>query len=312
MLKKRIATLLLAVVMIMGILCFMPVFSALASTSITVTVTPNVTVASVNDIITFTVSISDTTGTGFAGIFFDVPTIPGFEYVADSLARTPEYEAIPNMMFDGSNTALGRFRSAILGLFGPPHNYEGPGMNVATFQLRVTQAIDENGQQIGLANVRIERPPGITIPNNVVPANVERFADTPTAPGTPAITTVTPGDRQARIAFTVPADGGSPITGFNVTAMPGNITATGTSSPITVTGLTNGTAYTFTVTATNAAGLTGVASAESDPVTPEFGVPNTGIPGITGYIWVMIFLLTISAMLWGTILRQRLMKGKNG
>jgi hypothetical protein len=42
-----------------------------------------------------------------------------------------------------------------------------------------------------------------------------------------------------------------------VTANPGNISATGSSSPITVPVLTNSTAYTFTVTATNADGFTG-------------------------------------------------------
>ncbi|WP_229706755.1 hypothetical protein, partial [Shewanella inventionis] len=48
---------------------------------------------------------------------------------------------------------------------------------------------------------------------------------------------------------------------------PDGLTATGTSSPLTVTGLTNGTAYTFSVTATNSAGNSSSSSA-SNSVTP--------------------------------------------
>ena len=52
-----------------------------------------------------------------------------------------------------------------------------------------------------------------------------------------------------------------------VTASPGGETASGVSSPITVTGLTNGTSYTFTVAATNDVG-TGSSSSSSNAVTP--------------------------------------------
>ena len=60
---------------------------------------------------------------------------------------------------------------------------------------------------------------------------------------------------------------GSTITSYTVTSSPGGITATDTDTPIIVTGLTNGVAYTFTVAATNGVG-TGPASTPTNSVTP--------------------------------------------
>jgi predicted RNA-binding protein with TRAM domain len=91
----------------------------------------------------------------------------------------------------------------------------------------------------------------------------------PTVPDAPIIGTVTGGDRQVTVTFTAPSNtGGAVITGYTVTSSPGDITATGAGSPITVERLTNGTAYTFTVTAKNSAG-TGAASEASNVVTPQ-------------------------------------------
>jgi large repetitive protein len=76
------------------------------------------------------------------------------------------------------------------------------------------------------------------------------FASAP-APPTNASATATSG--QAVVSFTAPTiTGGLPIISYSVTASPGGAHASGTASPITVTGLTDGTSYTFTVTATNA------------------------------------------------------------
>jgi hypothetical protein len=90
-----------------------------------------------------------------------------------------------------------------------------------------------------------------------------------TVPGAPTIGTATAGNASATVAFTPPgSNGGSAITGYTATSTPGSITGTGTSSPITVSGLTNGTAYTFTVHATNSVGNSAESSA-SNSVTPS-------------------------------------------
>nr|WP_314707222.1 autotransporter domain-containing protein [uncultured Comamonas sp.] len=98
----------------------------------------------------------------------------------------------------------------------------------------------------------------------------QTFTVNAVVPGAPVVGVATAGDTQATVTFTAPAsNGGAAIIagGYTVTASPGGASATGSSSPITVTGLTNGLPYTFTVTATNSAG-TGIASAASNSVTP--------------------------------------------
>ncbi|MFN8078080.1 MAG: fibronectin type III domain-containing protein [Kineosporiaceae bacterium] len=94
------------------------------------------------------------------------------------------------------------------------------------------------------------------------------FTITPAAPGTP---TATAGTTQAAVTWTAPTwDGGSAVTGYTATASPGGHTCTATApaTGCTITGLTNGTPYTVTVTATNGTGV-GPASAASNSVTPS-------------------------------------------
>jgi hypothetical protein len=95
-------------------------------------------------------------------------------------------------------------------------------------------------------------------------------AEAAAPPATPAAPTATAGDSQVSVTWIKPADGGSTITGYTVTSAPdGNTCTTSDADTLTcaVTGLTNGTAYTFTVTATNGVG-TSAASALSSSVTP--------------------------------------------
>ncbi len=96
----------------------------------------------------------------------------------------------------------------------------------------------------------------------------------PTVPGAPGGVTATAGNQSATVSWSAPANGGSPITSYTVTPYLAGVAQAATqvsgSPPATttkVTGLTNGSAYTFTVSATNAVG-TGAASAPSQPVTP--------------------------------------------
>jgi len=80
---------------------------------------------------------------------------------------------------------------------------------------------------------------------------------TATAPGAPTALKVAAGTTTgtASVSFTAPtSNGSSAITGYTVTANPGGITAKGATSPITVTGLTPQTAYTYSVVATSSAG----------------------------------------------------------
>jgi photosystem II stability/assembly factor-like uncharacterized protein len=91
------------------------------------------------------------------------------------------------------------------------------------------------------------------------------------ANGTPTPPTgiqVAAGDTEATLTWAPPLSGG-PITSYAVTASPGGATTTVSAvvPAATVTGLTNGTPYTFTVAATNAVG-TGPASLPSSAVTP--------------------------------------------
>jgi Bacterial Ig-like domain (group 3)/Fibronectin type III domain len=117
------------------------------------------------------------------------------------------------------------------------------------------------------------------------PASSPSGAVTPasaTVPSAPTAVQGTPRDGAVGLSWTAPAsDGGSSITSYTITPsingtpQPQVVTGSSSTSAI-VNGLTDGTAYTFTVAATNSAG-TGSNSAASAPVTPA-GATVPGAP----------------------------------
>lgn len=155
------------------------------------------------------------------------------------------------------------FVSTVPGVYSGPaatvsanvYSYKAEGLSNGTIYYFVVKAVNTGGGS---------------------PASNEVLAAPKTVPDAPTGVTATASDGRATVSFTAPADGGSPITGYEVIASPGEITVTGSASPITVTGLINGVSYTFTVRAVNSEG-TGAASEVSNAVTPAAsGGSDTG------------------------------------
>ena len=109
----------------------------------------------------------------------------------------------------------------------------------------------------------------------------------PFPPGAPTGVMAAGGNGQSTVTFTAPpSNGGAVITGYTVTSIPAggtdsNAGSTGLSH--IVTGLANGTSYTFTVTATNSGG-TGSASSASPAAVIGDWAKNYGLSGSNAYV----------------------------
>jgi hypothetical protein len=110
-----------------------------------------------------------------------------------------------------------------------------------------------------------------------------------TAPTAPTITSGTAGDSSATILFTPPSQlNGETIIGYRATTDPGNIIADSTSSPLTITGLTNNVTYSITLATNSNSGLGPQSTSISlMPVPPPPGAPTIRSSAVmtTGFVF---------------------------
>jgi hypothetical protein len=139
----------------------------------------------------------------------------------------------------------------------------------------------------GTVDVLVTTAGGVSAPT---PADHYTYLGPPTVPGAPGRPMAKAGDATVTVTWTAPAsNGGSAITGYTLIPYRNGvrqapITLNGTALSATVTALTNGASYTFTVQARNAIGV-GPASPASAAVIPRAPVSLsiTSAPSITSY-----------------------------
>lgn len=259
------------------------VYSNPGSFSATGTISP-ITVTSLNGgtSYAFTVSASNNAGSG--------------PHSSQSNIITPTY-SVPNV--PTNVTAIAGIAQGIVSFTIPESNgrpitsytvTSNPGNIMAT---GTTSPITVTGlTNGGTYNFTVK---ATNIAGNSSPSSPSNNIYLVNVPNEPTGVIATAQNAGAYVSFIAPSiNGGLPITSYRVTSNPGNRVATGTLSPIRITGLTNGTAYNFTVNAANSVGF-GPSSIPSNSVTPLLGIPQVPALGILSFLAVvgMLVMLTI-------------------
>jgi hypothetical protein len=145
------------------------------------------------------------------------------------------------------------------------------GHGDGTFGAPIGVGETANGYGIAMADLDGDGRLDLVVADRGVPDRIGILINTtPVVPLPPSAVTATAGDARATVSFSAPTDRASlPLIDFTATC--GAHSATGTSSPIVVTGLADGAAATCTVTARNATGSSppSAPSAPSASVVPQ-------------------------------------------
>jgi len=114
-------------------------------------------------------------------------------------------------------------------------------------------------------------------------ASADLCATAKVVPDAPSISSITTRDRSASVAFSLGANGGAAITDIEYSTDNGSTWQSSgrTTSPLQISGLTNGTTYTIRLRAKNSVGVSTESSATSATVTPA-NVPNA--PSISSIV----------------------------
>jgi len=191
--------------------------------------------------ITVVPTVVDSTYSTQINAELDVPAATGFlanDHGVDAFSMFYDFTSAQGGSVDDAGAGDGSFT------YTPPPDFSG----MDSFGYQVD---DINGDNTYFGTVHIQVGNGPTAPTTV---------------------TATGGNHQASVAFSGATTSGAPISSYTATASPGGQTATGSASPLVVTGLTNGTTYHFTVHAASTDG-TSIESVQSNAVVPDDGLP---------------------------------------
>jgi len=206
-----------------------------------------------------TIYVDAVGGVGEFGTFTSGPTIPEppLTPVAEpgDAAASVAWAAPPS---DGGSTIASYTATATPG-----------GASCTTTSTGCTVSGLANGETYTF-RVRATNPQGASDPssasNAVTPVATPAV---PQPPGAPGQVTATAGNTSAVVSWTVPSSSGSfAVSTYQVTSTPGGKSCLTSTTSCAITGLTNGTAYTFTVKALSGAGW-GAWSEPSNTVTPR-------------------------------------------
>ncbi|MBO2597336.1 tandem-95 repeat protein [Shewanella algae] len=207
----------------------------------------------------FTVSASNTAGTGPASSPSNTVTPKANQSISFSNPGAQDFGTTPTLTATASSGLTPVFSSGSTGVCTITTTGTLSFISAGSCSINADQAGDSD--------------------YNAAPTVTQSFTVNAVVPGVPTSVNAVASDASATVSFSAPAStGGAAISSYTVTSSPGGLTASGTGSPLTVSGLSNGTGYSFTVSASNIAG-TGPASSPSNTVTPE---PDNKAPSISG------------------------------